>query len=530
MEHQDRKGTAPQAPAELATQPNPARVHQLASHWAALTPQAPALADERLSLSYGELEREIERVRHLLADTGVRGGDRVLLVAENHVATAVFALACSALDAWFCMVNARLSAREIDTMIDHSGARLVVLFPASSSGAAQHAERLNATSRDLGRLGTVAMTPVNIQALPERLSTDPADQVAALIYTSGTSGAPKGVMLTHANLLFIARNSCQMRHLRASDKVYGVLPLSHVYGLTAVLLATLRSGASLVLTPRFDVEHLAHALAQGGITVMHGVPAMYAKLLDWSHEPGRIPMAPTLRVAQSGGAPLDQALKDRFEATFKLTLNNGYGMTEASPSIAQTRLDAPRKDCSAGPPIPGIEVKLLDTATGQPVPAGEVGELWIKGPNVMKGYYKAKAQTAEVLTPEGWLNTGDMARLADDGGLFIVGRSKELIIRSGFNVYPVEVEQVLNAHPDITHSAVVGRTVPGNEEVVAFVEPVPGRTLDVDAIAAYLREHLSPYKLPSEIVVMSPLPALPTGKLAKKTMRDMAAERLKHSR
>ena len=530
MEHQDHKGTAPQASAELATQPNPARVHQLAGHWAALTPQAPALADEHLSLSYGELEREIERVRHLLADTGVRGGDRVLLVAENHVATAVFALACSALDAWFCMVNARLSAREIDTMIDHSGARLVALFPASSSGAAQHAERLNATSRDLGRLGTVAMTPVNLQALPERLATDPADQVAALIYTSGTSGAPKGVMLTHANLLFIARNSCQMRHLRASDKVYGVLPLSHVYGLTAVLLATLRSGASLVLTPRFDVEHLAHALAQGGITVMHGVPAMYAKLLDWSHEPGRTPQAPTLRVAQSGGAPLDQALKDRFEATFKLTLNNGYGMTEASPSIAQTRLDAPRKDCSAGPPIPGIEVKLLDTATGQPVPAGEVGELWIKGPNVMKGYYKAKAQTAEVLTPEGWLNTGDMARLADDGGLFIVGRSKELIIRSGFNVYPVEVEQVLNAHPDITHSAVVGRTVPGNEEVVAFVEPVPGRTLDVDAIAAYLREHLSPYKLPSEIVVMSPLPALPTGKLAKKTMRDMAAERLKHSR
>lgn len=530
MESQDRHGTAPQAPAELDTQPNPARVHQLVSHWAAVTPHAPALADEHVSLSYGELEREIERIRHLLADTGVRGGDRVLLVAENHVATAVFALACSALDAWFCLVNARLSAREIDNMVAHSGARLVVLFPASSVAAGQHAERLKAEPLDLGRLGTVAMTPVNIQALPERIEPGSPQQVAALIYTSGTSGAPKGVMLTHANLIFIARNSCQMRHLRASDKVYGVLPLSHVYGLTAVLLATLRAGASLVLTPRFEVTHLAHALAEDGITVMHGVPAMYAKLLDWSHEPGRTPTAPTLRVAQSGGAPLDQALKDRFEATFKLTLNNGYGMTEASPSIAQTRLDAPRQDCSAGPPIPGIQIKLLDATTREPVPAGEVGELWIKGPNVMKGYYKAKAQTAEVLTPDGWLNTGDMARLADDGGLFIVGRSKELIIRSGFNVYPVEVEQVLNAHPDITHSAVVGRTVPGNEEVVAFVEPVPGRTLDVDAIAAYLREHLSPYKLPSEIVVMTPLPALPTGKPAKQTMRELAAKRLTDAR
>jgi len=340
-----------------------------------------------------------------------------------------------------------------------------------------------------------------------------------MVYTSGTTGAPKAVMLSHANLLFIGNNNRRMRGLGPNDTVYGVLPLSHVYGLSALLVACLMSGAALLLVPRFSEAALAQALATRGITVMHGAPAMYAKLLAWSEATGTPLLAPHLRVAQSGGAPLTPPLKGAFEKTFRLPLHNGYGMTEAAPSICQTRMEAPRADCSVGSAIPGVEVRLHGAEQD---PHG-VGEIWVRGPNVMLGYYRAPELTAETVTPDGWLRTGDLARMDADGAYHVVGRSKELIIRSGFNVYPVEVEQVLNAHPDVVQSAVVGRTVEGNEEVVAFVETVPEAAVAVDALRAYLKERLSPYKVPTEIVIMEHLPAAATGKILKKELQRMAA-------
>ncbi|HMX17086.1 MAG TPA: AMP-binding protein, partial [Rhodocyclaceae bacterium] len=346
-------------------------------------------------------------------------------------------------------------------------------------------------------------------------------QVAALVYTSGTSGNPKGVMLTHRNLCFVAGNNRVNRRMTPEDKVYGVLPISHVYGLASITVSTLHSGGCLVLEPRFDPGRVARALAEDGITILHGVPAMYAKLLEWGRRPGNRLAAPRLRVAQGGGAPLDQNFKDEFEATFGLPLHNGYGMTESSPSIAQTRLDAPRRDCAVGPPIPGLEIRIVKEGVG--VAPGEVGELHVRGPNVMAGYYRAPELTREAVDAEGWLNTGDLARQAPDGALYIVGRAKELIIRSGFNVYPVEVEQVINGHPEVVHSAVVGRHVPGNEEVVAYVEPVPGSRLTAGELAAWLAGVLSPYKRPSEIVILDHLPATATGKILKNALRQMAA-------
>jgi acyl-CoA synthetase (AMP-forming)/AMP-acid ligase II len=502
----------------------PQRLHHWLDHWVQRQPDAPALQDERTTLSYCALAGAVDAAAQGLREAGVLAGDRVLVVGENCNAAAVLVLACSRLDAWVSLVNARLSEREIDTFLEHSQARVVVGLVEASPEAARHLQRLGGQPRRWPGAGELLLAPGHPQAAPEPVSEAAAEQVAALIYTSGTSGAPKGVMLTHANLLFIAANSRRQRRLSNADRVYGVLPLSHVYGLTAVLLATLSAGASLVLAARFAPEAMARALADEGITVLHGVPAVYAKLLEWGDRPGNNLHASALRVAQSGGAPLDQALKDRFEQHFGLTLQNGYGMTEASPSICQTRLDAPRRDCSVGPPIPGIEVRLVHLATRAPVPAGETGELWLRGPNVMKGYYRNPALTAETVDAEGWLNTGDLARVETDGTLTIVGRSKELIIRSGFNVYPVEVEDVLNAHPDVVLSAVVGRPVPGNEEVVAFVEPVPGRSLDTEALMAWLRERLSPYKLPAQIVVMPQLPASATGKLYKQRLREQALQ------
>jgi acyl-CoA synthetase (AMP-forming)/AMP-acid ligase II len=492
----------------------PQRMHQAFERWSRERPQANALIDAHTTLRYGELPDAVAAVAARLAALGVRAGDRVLLVGENCVALAVTILALSHLDAWSATVNARLSRREIDTFLAHSGARRALYFDRSSPDAAQHAEAAGAAALDFPVIGALRVGPL-AEAAPEPVCADGAEQVATLVYTSGTTGAAKAVMLTHRNLLFVAENSRNMRRLVPDDVIYGVLPLSHVYGLSSLLGAALVSGAALQLVPRFAPEALAHALAHDGVTVLHGVPAMYARLLDWAARSGTALVAPRLRVAQSGGSPLTAAVKEGFERAFGLTLNNGYGMTEASPSICQTRLDAPRSDCSVGPAIPGIEVKLHG--------ADGVGELWVRGPNVMKGYYRAPELTAEVLTPDGWLRTGDLARIAPDGTIFIEGRAKELIIRSGFNVYPVEVEQVLDSHPDVVQSAVVGRDVDGNEEVVAFVEPVAGRSLDEAALLAYLRANLSPYKVPARLVVLEQMPASATGKILKAELRRLAA-------
>lgn len=497
----------------------PRRIHEAFEAWAASRAGKLALADDMRAIRYGELGEVVAAVAARMQEAGVRPGDRVLLVAENCVALAVCILALSRLDAWSATVNARLSPREIDNFLAHSGARRALYFSAASPQARAHGEERGAEIVDWPAIGELMLGPLNAETVPEPVDADGARQVAALVYTSGTTGAPKAVMLTHANLLFIAANSCRLRRIVPEDVIYGVLPLSHVYGLSSLLAAALVGGAALRLVARFQPETLARALAEEGITVMHGAPAMYAKLLEWSERTGTRLRAPALRVAQSGGAPLTLPLKQSFEKTFGMTLQNGYGMTEASPSICQTRMETPRADCSVGLPIPGIEIRLHGAS---PDTEG-VGELWVRGPNVMKGYYRAPELTAEAITPDGWLRTGDLARIESDGAVTLAGRSKELIIRSGFNVYPVEVEQVLNAWPDVVQSAVVGRAVEGNEEVVAFVEAVPGRQLDLDALRAHLKANLSPYKIPSEIVVLDHLPAAATGKVLKKELQQRAA-------
>jgi acyl-CoA synthetase (AMP-forming)/AMP-acid ligase II len=315
--------------------------------------------------------------------------------------------------------------------------------------------------------------------------------------------------------------SSTLRKLAPGDRVYGVLPISHVYGLASVCLGTLFAGACLQLETRYSPQAFAHALAHSDITVAQGVPAMYARLLEHLEATGQPFAAPNLRFLYAGGSPLDPALKFAVERMSGLTLHNGYGLTETSPTVTQTRLDAPRRDCSVGTVLPGVELRVID-AQGRDVAAGEPGVLWVRGPNVVRGYYRNAELTARTIDPAGWLDTGDMARIDSDGAVFIVGRAKELIIRSGFNVYPGEVEAVLNAHPAVTHSAVVGRAVPGNEEVVAFVELAPGRVVDAAELAQFAAQRLAPYKRPAEIVILPALPASATGKVLKRQLRTMA--------
>ena len=498
----------------------PARIHALVAMQAAARPQACAFVDhDGRRFSWLQTEAAIDAAVRLLRAAGVGPGDRVMVVLENSVAAVAAVMAASRLDAWAVPLNARLAAPEIAAIRAHCAPRAIVFTTTVSPHAAAHASAMDAADANDPTYGGLAI----LGRLPGQASAIDADgrrQVAALLYTSGTTGQPKGVMLTHANLLYIAVVSGRIRALAATDRVYGVLPVSHIFGLASTMLGSIAAGATFELVPRFDPAHLAAALASG-ITVLQGVPPMFAQLLDHLDGMGVPLEAPALRYLSSGGAPLDIDWKRRMEARFGVALNNGYGLTENAPTVAQTRIDRRRDDDSVGWPLPGVAVRVAGP-DGEDIGGGDVGELWVRGPTVMAGYYRDPAASAAVLTTDGWLRTGDLGRRDPDGALFLVGRAKELIIRSGFNVYPPDVEAALNAHPDVVQAAVVGRPVKGNEEILAFVELTPGSRLTRVELSDFAASRLAAYKRPQHLFVLDRIPATSTGKLRKHVLAALA--------
>jgi len=454
--------------------------------------------------SYAQLRDMSASLARHLTKHGVRGGDRLVLVAENSAFYAASVFAASLLDVWIILVNARQSPTEIQAICDHSGARTVLFTASVSENARTHAKRLNA--QHIGDLpcGEILVSPV-VETTPEPVLQGP-DQVAALLYTTGTTSAPKGVMLTHGNLTFNAQNSAAFNRLQPDDLVLGVLPGTHIYCLASAFLPAMAAGGSMRFVPRFDPkEVLAHL--RRGVTRFPAVPQMFAaiiELLDKSHETLD---APTLRNLATGGAPLDPDLKLRVQEVFGLPLNNGYGLTETSPTVATTHNDAPRTDCSVGQAIPNVEVRV-----DQPNGDG-IGEIQVRGPNVMKGYYHDPEKTAEVITSDRFFRTGDLGKIDPDGAIHIVGRLKELIIRSGFNVHPPEVEAMLTRHPDVYQAAVIGRQVPGNEEILAFLI-TNGKTTEAD-LKSWLRDRFVAYKIPQHILIVDAYPTAATGKILK---------------
>jgi len=486
------------------------------------SPDHPALVQGDVTWTYAELAAVVADTVVILKLYDIRPGDRVMIVSENCLALAALILACSEIDAWSVVVNPRLSAREVDLIREHSGARRAFYTTEVSDAARRHAERHAAGIAVHRGLGTLAVGPLNRETVPEPVEAERSRQVAALVYTSGTTGSPKGVMLTHRNVLFSARAAGAQRD--PTDKAYCVLPISHIVGYSGILIASLMAGATVQLVPRFDPAALVSAIASDGITLMFGVPATYQRLLEYKAVAGieKLPRGQLRRLAVAG-APLDLALKSKIEAEFGLPLGNGYGITECAPGIAGVRAETPRNDDAVGSLISGIEARLMGPGDRAVAP-GEVGELHVRGPNVMSGYYRAPEATAAVIDANGWFNTGDLARFEDDI-LYIVGRAKELIIRSGFNVYPPEVEAVLNEHAAVVQSAVIGRPVPGNEEVVAYVELLPGSTATPADVMAHAARLLAPYKRPAEIIVLDALPAGSTGKILKHRLTDAARDR-----
>jgi long-chain acyl-CoA synthetase len=497
------------------------RISDVVKQWAEHLPDRTALVESAGAWTYGQLDSAISDTETWLRGLGVRPGDRVMIVGENCRAFVTISLATAAIDAWPVLVNARLSPREIDEIKNHCGARRMFCTTSVSPHAADHAKRHGAIVEERDGFGSVGIGPLDEKAEPESLDTNVTDRVAALIYTSGTTGLPKGVMLSHRNLLFMAEGSAKVRSVGPQDRLYGVLPMSHAVGLSVVLLGSLIAGAALYLTPRFDPMAARVTLEKDQLTLLLGTPAIFNQLLQYAKLRKISSLKfPALRIISSSGAPLDSATKSEIESLFGMVLHNGYGITECSPTIALTRPESPRTDTSIGPVFPGVEITLVGS-DGRAASPGEVGELRVRGPNIMKGYYRAPEETAAAVDAEGWFNTRDLARL-EDGNLFIVGRTKDLIVHRGFNVYPAEVEAVLNAHPAVVQSAVVGRSVQGDEEVVAFVQPLPESPVTADELAEYAALHLAQYKCPSQIILVSAMPVTPTGKIVKGELKKIA--------
>lgn len=499
----------------------PSRIHLILEEGAKEGASRIAFTDERgIDWSYRRLIDTVERVSIEMSRLGVRAGDRIMVVCENSIAAIVLMYAASRLDAWAVMTNARLSSHETDLIRDDCQPRCVFYTHDISVEADAHACRHQAEIRTFISIGDVKVGKLDVESIPEKVHRDPARQVAVLIYTTGTTGRPKGVMLSHKNLAFVACRGKRTNTIRSDDVAFCLMPISHSYGLT-LMQGFLFAGGHMKIMPRFSLAPAIDAIVNETLTVFTAVPALLSRMVAHVDQQG-ISLTPNrLRYVYTGTAPLDLPLRRSVEHVFGTVLHNGYGLTETSPTISRTQYAKGSDEINIGHPIPGIDIKIVGS-DGLEVKNDSPGELLVRGPNVMLGYYRQPELTATVIDQDGYLNTGDVVSRNATGELVVQGRSKELIIRSGFNVYPPEVEAVLNTHPMVLNSAVVGRAVEGNEEIIAFVEPVPGARVETDELFVLIEERLARYKKPQQIIVMSQLPVAPNGKIRKHDLKKYA--------
>lgn len=493
------------------------RIHSLFDKRLLEAPEQPFLYLPEASMTYAALDAWVQLLAHELLADGVRPGDRVMIVAENCPEHVALILACSRVGAWSCGVNARMTSGEIQAFVEKADPRVLYFTSAVSDAGRQHARDAGARESVLSGLQRSAVRPVSLMADQGSLIA----QVAAVIFTSGTTGAPKGVLVTHAGLLQFARVSAQSRALGPQDRSYAYLPMTHIFGLGTVLMASLHAGAGLVMRSRFDPADVFDALTRLGVSNLQGPPAMFTRLLAWLDEAGiASPDCPQLRYVYTGAAPLDMALKNAVESRFGQPLHHGYGMSEYAGALCMTTRGVARSDTSSGYLVDGAQLRIVDSS-GVDAPSGVRGEIWLRGAGLMPGYLDDDAATEQVMRPGGWYASGDLGYCAPDGALFVVGRLKEMIIRSGFNVYPGEVEAVLNRFTAVQRSAVVGRRQSdGNEEILAFVEPMAGTVIDMAALQTFIREHLAPYKRPAQVLSIAALPMTHSGKVLKRSLLD----------
>jgi long-chain acyl-CoA synthetase len=470
----------------------------------------PALVSRGRVTTYGELRDQVARMRGGLAARGVEVGDRVALVAANNWYFVAGYLAVLGAGAIVVPLNPQSPAPEIEGELARVGARLAIVGPSAGD--------LGVDAASVPGLEGVVPIGDLLEAEPAALVDRDADDVAVLLFTSGTAGSPQPAMLTHGNL---ASNIDQVlanpaRPEGADEVALCALPLFHVFGLNALLGVTLKVGGTVVLVERFDPHTTLEAVAEHRVSILTGVPTMWA---SWAALPDAEPDAmASVRYAVSGAAPLDPATRQAIAERFGVDLTQGYGLTEASPAVT-TGLGHGAPDGSIGIPLPGVSVRLVD-ADGEDALVGDPGEVWVKGPNVFPGYWGDDDATRAALTEDGWLRTGDLAVVDDEGFLSLVDRAKDVIIVSGFNVFPGEVEEVLELHPAVEAAAVVSVPHPHSGEAVkAYVVLADGAAVEEQTLADHAARHLARYKCPSTIAFVDELPHGVTGKVLRRALR-----------
>jgi len=468
---------------------------------AALDPDGPAVCDGRQALTNAQLLDRVRAASRHLQDLGIGPGDVVALKLANRLEFVLLLFAAWRLGATITPVNPAMTDGEVARQLGDSGARLIV----AEDGA---------TAKGVA---TLAVGELHAEAA----GSDPAPRVdssalALLIYTSGTTGTPKGVMLDHANLDAMAQMGRQALAIRPADRCLLILPLFHVNGIVVSVLMPLLAGASVVIADRFNPRTFFGLVEHARPTFFSAVPTIYNMLA--ALPTGVPPDTSSLRFAICGAAPAPAGLLTRFEARYGFPLIEGYGLSEGTCASTINPVAGPRRAGTVGLPFPGQEIRIVDE-TGTEMAPGYDGEVAVRGPNVMRGYLGRPGDTARVII-DGWLHTGDIGHLDPDGYLTLAGRSKDMIIRGGENIYPKEIEDVLTRDPSVLEAAVIG--VPDDawgEVVAAYVQPQPGMTIDTAALTAHCARLLSGYKRPSSLIVVDSIARNALGKIDKVSLR-----------
>jgi long-chain acyl-CoA synthetase len=483
-------------------------------------PAAAALISRNRTITYGELVDRADRLRGGLAGLGITRGDRVALICGNGHPFVIAYLASVGLGAVVVPLNPTSPPAELERELATVGALAVIVDRSAAGwrgvdrtglGSIRHVVAVDGDVLD----GAVLLDDL-LTSEPLPVANVAPDHVAVLMFTSGTAGAPRAAMLTHGNLLAnIEQARSTTRRVGADDVVYGAVPLYHIFGLNVVLGFSLAVGAAVLLVQRFDPVTALESIRARGVTVIPGAPAMWTAFAELESAP-RDAFA-GVQLALSGAAKLPVPVAQRMLERFGVAIAEGYGLTEAAPVVTSSAGLSPRFG-SAGKVLAGVELRLVDD-DGEDALVGDVGQVWVRGPNVFAGYLDDPEATARVLTADGWLRTGDIGMCDDHGWLYLVDRAKDLVIVSGFNVYPAEVEEVLAEHPGVAEVGVTG--VPHaatGEAVVAFVVREPGADVDEAALVDHARQHLARYKCPSRIVFVDQLPRNPMGKLLRREL------------
>ena len=482
-------------------------------HTASARGGRPAVRHGDVAVTYARLADLSARAARFLRERGISPGERVGLMLPNLPEFAVGIYGALHAGTIAVPMNVMLKRREVAFQLRDSGSRLLLAGRGCAEEAEAGAHEADAECVVVEAGGGLAELVGDVDP-EQRMAEQRGSDSAVLLYTSGTTGQPKGAELSHANLRSNASVFRRILDLEPDDVVFGALPLFHAFGQTCGLHTSVATGACLSLMPRFEAGAALELIRRDRVTVFEGVPTMYAAMLNHPQH-GEFQL-PSLRLCVSGGAALPLEIMRGFEAAFGCPILEGYGLSETAPVASFNQRDRPRKPGSIGTPIEDVEMRLIDDSGG-PVSMGKVGEIMVRGPNVMKGYWHQPEATAEALMPDGWLHTGDLARMDEDGFFFIVDRKKDVIIRGGYNVYSREVEEVLYEHPAVRECAVVRVPHPElGEEVGAAVVLQPGSSATAAELRNFVRERIAAYKYPRLVWFITELPKNAQGKILKR--------------